>query len=89
MHKEENCQSFDFRATVINLGAVLTTLIALTVVIGWKFQGALDTNMGVMRQEVKAEYVQKDLYNLQICTLNEKIDAIMKAVGAKIHQDKR
>lgn len=82
--QDKDCRQFDLRATMVNLGAVLTTLIALTVVIGWKFQGALDTSIGEMRKEVKAEYVQKDLYNLQICILNEKIDAIMKAVGARI-----
>jgi len=90
MNRKDDCPTnaeIDLRATVINLGAVLTTLIALTVVIGWKFQGALDTSMGEMRKEIKQEYVQQSLYELQIKVLNEKIDAIMRAVGAKLRQE--
>jgi hypothetical protein len=78
MHNKENLSLLQM------VGIVLTGLISLGVVLGWKFDNTVSYTAAQIKKEVSENYVDKDLYNLQVKVFDENIRAIGKAVGARM-----
>jgi len=78
----KNGSMVDLRNILVLLGAGVALIISLSSVIGWQTQNIVANNMGSLENK----YVRKEVFDLQIQALDNKISAIMRAVGARIRK---
>jgi len=64
-------------------GGFLTTIIALSVILSWKFDASMGKAVQDIRTETESKYVMKEIYRMQIDTIESQLKAIAKAVGAR------
>jgi len=75
------------KALITIVGGFLAVVISLSIILGWKFDASIGTQVQTLKKENEEIYVRKDLYVLQIKTLNEKLKAIGQAVGARFPRE--
>ena len=73
----------DLRAWVVLIGGFLATIISLSVILGWRFEASVGTRTQELRKEIEVKYVMKDVFDLHIKMIDEKLRSIMRAVGAR------
>lgn len=74
-------------AWVTMIGGFLAVIVSLSVILGWKFDSSVTTQAQVLREEVKKEYVKKDVFELTIKDVRKDLRAIGSAVGARMPTD--
>lgn len=74
------------KTLVMIIGGFLTTIISLSVILGWKFDSSIAAQCQDLRKEAEEKYVMKELYRLQIDTIETQLKAIAKAVGARVNK---
>lgn len=65
------------------VGLVMTGLISLGFILGWKFDAAMSCTAAEIKKETAEIYVNKEVFISEMKGLNYKIDAIGRAVGAR------
>jgi len=63
-----------------SLGAVLTLIIVLGGILMWKVDAAIADRLDELSCKIENKYVPRELYNLQISVINDKLDKILRAV---------
>ena len=71
------------KAFITLIGGFLAVIISLSIILGWKFDNSISAQIQEIRKESEDKYVMKSIHDLQLNTINEKLKAIMRAVGAR------
>jgi hypothetical protein len=74
--------------TILSIvGTGLIIIISLSTILGWKMDDSVGKQIKILGDESDKKYVLKELYDLQIETINKSLKAIIKAVGARQPSD--
>lgn len=78
--------SFDSKQVLTLLISVLTLITLLGAVLGWKISDTVSTSRREIEMTADSKYISKELFISELKGLNWKIDAVVKAVGARVER---
>lgn len=78
-----NTNNNGYGVWITMLGGFLATIISLSIILSWKFDSSISAQTQTLRMDIEKKYVGKEVFDLHIGIIDEKLKSIMRAVGAR------